>query len=222
MPARLRRLLLAVPLLLALLGFAGPASSAAATEFYAHTYFGTAYERQIDNRTCVAASTAMMMNILHGRDLNLNQMTILRYAQKRDALNDAVQRGSDPLGWAVAATHFSQNTRRPTTYQYETFGTETNALRRAAEQIARYGKAVGLLVQSGGHAVVMTGFRATANPNKGPGYELIGIYYSDPLGLKNRYVSAANSPLTRYLQLDATAKYDEAWYLRYIIISPQN
>ena len=222
MPARLRRLFLAAPLLLVLLGFAGPATSSAATPYQTNTYFRSAYERQIDNRTCVAASTAMMLNILQGRDLNFNQMTILRYAQPRDALNDAVQRGTDPLGWSLAASYFSQNTRRPTTYQWETFGTETNALRRAAEQIARYGKAVGLLVQGGTHAMVMTGFKATANPAKGPSYELIGIYYSDPLGARNQYVAAAYSPLTRYTQLDATAKYDEAWYRRYIIIAPQN
>ena len=221
MPARLRRLLLVVPLLLVLLGFVGPGSSSAATAYSAHTYFRSAYERQIDNRTCVAASTAMMLNILQGRDLNFNQMTILRYAQPRDALNNAVQRGTDPLGWSLAASYFSQNTRRPTTYHWEAFGLEINALRRGAEQIARYGKAVGLLVQGGTHAVVMTGFKATANPAKGP-YELIGIYYSDPLGPRNQYVSAADSPLTRYTQLDATAKYDEAWYRRYIIIAPQN
>jgi hypothetical protein len=221
MPARFRRLLLAVPLVLALLGFVGPATSSAATEFHANTYFRSAYERQIDSRTCVAASIAMMLNILHGRDLNFNQLTILRYAQPRDALNNAVQRGTDPLGWSLAASYFSQNTRRPTTYQWETFGTETNALRRAAEQITRYGKPVGLLVQGGRHAAVMTGFKATANPLAGP-YELTGIYYSDPLGPRNQYVSAADSPLTRYLQLDATAKYDEAWYRRYIVIVPRN
>jgi hypothetical protein len=81
---------------------------------------------------------------------------------------------------------------------------------------------VGLLVQRGTHAVVMTGFKATANPAKGPSYELIGIYYSDPLGPRNQYVSVADSPLTRYTQLDATSQYDQAWYNRYIIVAPQN
>ena len=222
MPARLRRLLLAVPLVLALLGFVGPAGSSAATQFYAHTYFSSAYERQIDNRTCVAASTAMMLNILQGSDINFDQMTILRYAQKRDALNDAVQRGSDPLGWSLAASYFSQNTIRPTTYRWEAYDTENQALRRAAVQIARYGKAVGLLVSHGGHAVVMTGYIATANPLKGGKWSLIGIYYSDPIGPKNQYVTAANSPLNSYRQTDATPEYDAAWYGKHIIIVPRN
>ena len=78
-----------------------PLQASAAGDFSYDTYFTSAYERQIDSRTCVAASTAMMLNILSGRDLNLNQMTVLRYAQAHDALNDATQRGSDPLGWAT-------------------------------------------------------------------------------------------------------------------------
>ena len=195
MPARLRRLALAVPLLLALLAFIGPAGTSAATGYYAHTFFGSAYERQIDNRTCVAASTAMMMNILAGRDLNVDQMTILRYAQPRDALNDAIQRGTDPLGWAKAASYFSRSTIRPTEYRWEAYSTETAALRRAATQIARYGKAVGLLVSHGSHAVVMTGFTSTRNPLDGP-FKVTGVYYSDPLGVRHQYVSAANSPLS--------------------------
>ena len=85
-------------------------------------YFSAGYERQIDSRTCIAASTAMMMNFIARRDLNLSQMAILRWAQPRDALNDSVQRGSDPLGWARAATYFSQYTGRPTTYRWEAYG----------------------------------------------------------------------------------------------------
>jgi hypothetical protein len=221
MPARLRRLLLAIPFLLALIAFAGPIGISAASGYSLITYFSSAYERQIDNRTCVAASTAMMMNILDGRDLNLNQMTILRYAQVRDGLNDAVQRGSDPQGWAIAATHFSSSTKRPTTYRWEAYPTESAALRRAATQIARYGKAVGLLVKNGTHAVVMTSFTSDRNPLTGP-FTLTGVAYSDPLGKSNIYVPAASSPLTAYLQLDATRKLDQAWYGKYIVIVPQN
>ena len=112
-----------------------PLQASAAGQYAYETYFSSAYERQIDSRTCIAASTAMMMNILNGRDLNLSQMTILSYAQPRDALNDAIQRGTDPLGWARAATRFSQYTIRPTTYRWEAYATEAEALQRAALQI---------------------------------------------------------------------------------------
>jgi hypothetical protein len=198
-----------------------PIQASAAGSYEYDTYFNSAYERQVDSRTCVAASTAMMMNILNGGDMNLNQLTILRYAQTHDALNDAVQRGSDPLGWANAATRFSQYTKRPTTYRWEAYATEGSALRRAAVQIARYGKAVGLLVLHGRHAVVMNGFTSNRNPLKGS-FTLTGVWVSDPLGSSNRFYATAYSPLDTYLQLDATTQYDKLWYGKYIVIVPQN
>jgi peptidase C39-like protein len=222
MPIRLRRLALALPLLLTLaaIGGARPATTTAATGYAYDTYFWSSYERQVDSRTCVAASTAMMMNILNGRDLNLSQLAILRYAQPRDALNDSVQRGTDPLGWAKAATYFSRYTIRPTTYRWEAYSTESAALRRAATQIARYGKAVGLLVQHGRHAVVMTGFTANRSPLS-TSFKVTGIWYSDPLGTRHSYVAASDSPLNTYTQLDATTYYDNAWYGKYIVVVPR-
>jgi hypothetical protein len=221
MPARLRRFA-AIPLSLLLLTVvlgAAPRQAEAATSFAYDTFFSSAYERQVDSRTCVAASVAMMENINNGRDLNLNQHEILRYAQARDRLNDATQRGTDPLGWDRAAEHFSQLTIRPTRYRWEAHPTEASALRKAALQIARYGKAVGLLVQHGHHAVVMTGFTSTRNPLKGS-FTVTGIWYSDPLGTSHRWVSAASSPLNTYLQTDATPTYDSYWYGKYIIVIP--
>lgn len=222
MPDRLRRLA-ALPMSALLLGLfltAAPPPADAATGFAYDTFFSSSYERQIDSRTCVAASTAMMMNILNGKDLNLSQRAILSYAQPRDALRDSVQRGTDPLGWQKAATYFSRYTIRPTTYRWEAYGTENTALRRAATQIARYGKAVGLLVQNGRHAVVMTGFTSTRNPLQGS-FKLTGIWFSDPLGTSHRYVAAASSPLNAYLQTDATSEYDAAWYGKHVIVVPR-
>lgn len=223
MPARFRRLALALPVLLALAVFTGgaPARATAATPFVYDTYFSSAYEHQVDSRTCTSASTAMMMNILSGRDRHFNQLDILRYSQSRDALKDSVQRGTDPLGWARAATYFSTFTPRPTIYRWIAYSTEAAALRRAAIQITKFGKPVGLLVQHGTHAIVMTGFTATANPLKGA-FRVTGVFYSDPAGPRHTYVTAANSPMNSYRELDATAEFDAAWYGKYVIIIPKN
>jgi hypothetical protein len=183
-------------------------------------YFAAGYEHQVDSRTCTAASTAMMMNFIARRDLNLSQLAILRYEQPRDALQDSVQRGSDPLGWSRAASYYSRWTGRTTTYDWRAYGSANTALRLAARQIAITGKPVGLLVWHGRHAMVMTGFTASADPSRTTSFTLYTIWVSDPYGSPHREYPATASPLNSYLQTDATPYYDRAWYGHYIVIVP--
>jgi Peptidase_C39 like family len=220
LPVRPRRALLPILVALSAAVAMGVAPVGAATGDVRDVYFWAGYERQVDNRTCTAAATAMMMNFLARRDLNLNQMSILRYEQPRDALNNAVQRGSDPLGWSRAATYFSRYTARPTTYLWETYDSEQAALKRAARLIAWTGKPVGLLVKHGTHAVVMTGYTASRSPLRGQ-FTLNSVAISDSYGPRHYWVSAPYSPLDRYYQLDATTTYDRLWYGKFIIIAPQ-
>jgi hypothetical protein len=215
-----RRALLPTLLALSVAAAIGASPVAATTANSRDLYFSSGYERQIDSRTCTAASTAMMMNFIARRDLNLNQMTILNYEQPRDALNNSVQRGSDPLGWSRAATYFSRYTGRPTTYAWEAYSTEAKALQRAARQIASTGKPVGLVIQNGKHAVVMTGYTATRSLLN-PWFAPVQVAISDPYGSHHYWISAPSSPLNPYYELDATTTYDRLWYGKYIIIVPQ-
>ena len=194
-------------------------SPVSADTFRRDVYRSDLYERQVDGRTCVPASVAMMLNLVARRDLRLAQMTILRYAQPRDALDDLVQRGTDGLGWAKAATYFSPLAGDATTYRVEAYDTEMAALKRAARQIARLGKAVGLTTANGRHAVVMTGFEATADPRLGA-FTLLRVWISDPYGYWHRTYAATASPLEVYLELDATAYWDARWYRHYVIVTP--
>jgi hypothetical protein len=205
-----------------LLSTAGAAPARAeGNGFGIDVYFAAGYERQIDSRTCTSAGVAMMMNFIARRDLNLGQLYILRYEQPRDALANNVQRGSDPLGWARAATYFSSRTGRPTVYAWEAFGSARSALKRAARQIALSGKPVGLLVSHGTHAMVMTGFTASDDPAKSESFTLYSIWVSDPNGSARRSYDARATPLNTYTQTDATPWYDAQWYGRYIVIVPQ-
>jgi len=205
---------------LALVAGLSPAETDAATTFKLDVYFGSGYERQVDNRTCTAASTAMMLNFIAGRDLSLSQMGILRYEQPRDALNDKKQRGSDPLGWSRALTYYSSRTGTSFTYNWEAYASEAAALKRAATQIAVTRKPVGLAIMNGRHAVVMTGFEASRDPLLGD-FTLTHVWLSDPSGPSHTRYTAAGSPLNRYLELDATAAYDAAWYGKFVIVAPQ-
>ena len=192
----------------------------AATPFVKDVYFAAGYERQVDNRTCVAASTAMMLNFIAGRDLRLDQLGILRWAQPRDALDNSVQRGTDPLGWSKALTQFSGTTGRSFSYRWEAHGSETAALRAAAKYIAATGRPVGVTVANGRHAVVMTGFEATRDPRQGD-FTVIAVRISDPNGTSHRRYLAKDSPTTPYLERDATTAYDSAWYGKYVIVVPE-
>jgi hypothetical protein len=218
----LPRRVLAVLALAGLLATAGAAPVAARDHPYARdVYFAAGYERQIDSRTCTAAATAMMLNFIAGHDLNLGQMYILRWEQTRDALSNAVQRGSDPLGWSRAVTYFSSRTGRPTTYAWEAYGSERSALRRAARQIAATGKPVGLLVAHGTHAMVMTGFSASRNPLESDDFDVQTVWVSDPNGAAHRSYAGYSTPLDTYRETDATPYYDAAWYNRYVLNVPQ-
>ena len=224
MPAHIRRLS-ALPLLLVLSlawsAVPAPASGWGWDTYTRDLYFAAGYERQVDSRTCTAAGTAMMMNFIARRDLGLNQLSILRFEQPRDALNDRVQRGSDPLGWSKATTYYSRYTAHPTTYSWQAFSSEYAALKDAAARIARFGKPVGLVVQHGRHAIVMTGFKSNRDPNRGD-FRLLSIFVSDPYGYRHVLYPAADAPLNRYLELDATTTYDRLWYGKYITVAPLN
>jgi len=229
MPAHPRRpfRLVLVPALVALwiaLFGAVPASAATATstiKYSRELYFAGSYERQVDSRTCTAASTAMMMNMIDRQDLNLPQMSILRFAQRRDALVDAVQRGSDPLGWSKAASYYSRYTDRPTVYRWEAFPTKAAALKRAATQLAVTSKPIGLVIRHGTHAVVMTGIRTTANPIQTQAFGVHSFSVSDPYGSAHTWYLSSSSLLDTYRELDATTVYDQAWYGKFVIIVPQ-
>jgi hypothetical protein len=162
----------------------------------------------------------MMLNFVARRDLRLNQMEILRYAQERDALNDAVQRGSDPLGWSRALTQYATRTGAQFSYNWEAYTTEAAALHRAARQIATTGRPAGIVTMNGRHAVVMTGFESTADPRRGE-FALTHVWISDPIGSWHARYTASGSPLDRYLELDATPTYDKHWYGRFVVIVPQ-
>lgn len=221
-PVRRASLAAAMALVLPILLTASAPRAQAATVFRYDLYTPWGYERQVDSRTCTAAAIAMMANWITHRDLDLNQLAILRYEQRVDALDDRVQRGSDPLGWSIGATAVMDFLRMPVTYGWVAYDRKSTALRMAAWHVARYGKPVGLLVKHGRHAVVMTGFEATADPRRTGTWSLVAIYVSDPLGSRHARYTPATAPLDKYWQLDATRTYDRLWYDRLVMVVPRS
>jgi hypothetical protein len=162
----------------------------------------------------VAASVAMMMNFIARRDLGLNQRTILRWAQLRDVLDDATQHGSDPLGWALAATEWSRRIGHPTTYRWVAYRSRSAALQAAAMALFKTKKPVGLLVWAGKHAIVMTG--ATMVDGRVTTIVTSDPYRSGPTVGRHRVWSATSFPLLRYRVEGALPEYPKEWYDKYV------
>lgn len=182
-------------------------------------YFTAGYERQVDGQSCVAASVSMMVNFIARRDVGLSQRTILRWAQPRDALPDATQLGTDPLGWARAASEFSARAGVPTTYVWQAFPTKAAAIAAAARAIMTTRKPVGILAWAGKHAVVLDGIITTNG--KVTGLITSDPYWKGPTVGRHRTWSVGAFPFYPYRERDATAEYTEAWYGRYVIVVPQ-
>lgn len=243
--SRLRRVVVALGI--ALVGLVPLSTQAHAASGYSiRLYDPDLYARQVDNRTCTAASVAMMLQLIADArvripvtangwytppasstswvESSVGQIAILRYEQYNDTLNNASQRGSDARGWAIALTELSRYTGNQTDYGHLAFPTAMSAMRYAAQQMAITRMPVGIAAMAGRHAIVMTGFSATADPSKTSAYTLTSISYSDPYGDRDETVTPAefdDYPLfTRYKELDATPWFDEYWYDHWVIVAP--
>jgi hypothetical protein len=142
-------------------------------------YRSSAFSTQRTWVWCIPASIQMMRNIITGGadHSSSNQSRYYSYARAHDRFDNWRFPGSDAQGWAAAMRYYTSVSHYGwhATYSYR------DALRYAAKQLRRTGKPVGLMVARGGHAWVMTGFRATADPAVTDSYEVTDVYISGPL-----------------------------------------
>ncbi len=231
---------------LCLITVAAPALGA--SSYSVDLYRTDFYAAQVDDRTCTAASVAMMLEMLAFRRVGIpvtdsgaysrtgtrkvwvesrtGELAILRYEQANDALSGGTGRGSDARGWAIALTEMSRYADDPTNFGHLAFDSPGEALQFAATQMAKLGKPVGILAAAGTHGIVMTGFNATADPSKTSDFTITAIAYSDPYGVHHDVVSPTvfdDAPLfTRYKELDARPWFDGYWYDHWVIVAPMD
>ena len=129
---------------------------------------------------CVGASLQTMLNVMaSGADRTAktqsNLQTIARSLS--GPTREGFQRqGASVRGWTAALNRLGAGR-----YQMAGFDTLADAMNAAAVAIARTGKPVGLLMWSGRHAWVMTGFTATADPHRNSQFSVTGAIVFDPL-----------------------------------------
>lgn len=132
---------------------------------------------------CVGASIQMMLNIMDARDDRNDrsagtQVRLQNLARELSGPTRAgfARQGASVRGWSGGLNKLGAG-------PYRLVGTDTveQALHLAATAIATTGKPVGLLVWSGRHAWVMSGFHATADPRVTNDFVVTRAIVLDPL-----------------------------------------
>ena len=133
---------------------------------------------QYTDVACVGASVQMMLNIVRGgaETTRTTQRTALRTAQK--VSNRVFVRrlgGASARGWAYALERAGGGP-----YRVRAYATRDRALRAVVKAIRSTRRPAGLLVWTGAHAWVVSGFRATADPRSPSRYRVTALVVDDP------------------------------------------
>ena len=161
---------------LALLGVAVPVAAANTWTGSYSVYTQGSFSAQQLDYTCVGASVQMMRNMIKGEtDHSADvQFTYWRYGHDHERYKGG--KGIDPVGWVAALEHFGAGS-----YSISAVTQFQASLHALAAAMRASGRPVGLFVHHGGHAWVMTGFEATADPQKSAGYRVTAIQVMGPL-----------------------------------------
>jgi len=227
-PAR-AALLVVIALLLAVgapLARPAPAVALSAWTGGVNLYRSGVFTTQYTWRWCTAADVQLMRNIVLGREDHSrdNQERYYRYMRNHNRYDIPPADGVDPAGWAAGLRRFVDSR-----YHVVSSGTFKAALRSAVTNLRRTGRPVGLLVARGGHAWVLTGFTATADPAVTRQFTVTSVRVTGPLwGLQNRsygYDMRPNTKLTRAQLRDFLTPWHYAgirmtWEGRYVTIQP--
>jgi hypothetical protein len=201
--ARLERRTTIIAVVVALLGvISAPlgAASPAAAALPAWTgsinlYRTGVFSTQDTWRWCTAADVQIMRNIVdHRQDhTRANQQAYYTYMRAHNQYALPAKDGVDPAGWAAGLRRWVDSR-----YRVVASSTFSAALRSAVTNLRKTNRPVGLLVAHGGHAWVLNGFSATADPAVTNRFSIRYVWVTGPLwGLQNRTYGYDMRPNTR-------------------------
>ncbi|MDP9937204.1 hypothetical protein ACIPY0_07170 [Paenarthrobacter nicotinovorans] len=127
---------------------------------------------------CVAASIQMAHNLIDDTGgaswadpAQQGQLWEMARARSSDSFN-----GANPFGWAQVLTESGMGP-----YSVVSVANYEAALQTGARAMATTGRPVGLVMWSGRHAWVMSGFESVGDPALFPEFQVTGIRVMDPL-----------------------------------------
>jgi len=127
--------------------------------------------------TCVGASVQMMLNMINGTSRHSAgaQKTYWQFGRDHGEFKPT-NNGVDPDGWVAALEHFGAGD-----YGVDLSTGFQSELRQLAAAMRSADRPIGLFVDHGGHAWVMTGFQSTADPATTSDFKVTGVQAMGPL-----------------------------------------
>jgi len=144
---------------------------------------------------CTAADVQIIRNMTyrladHSRS---NQQRYYDYMRTQNRYRLPASDGVDPQGWAAGPRNWVDKRYQPVSHT-----SFDSALRSAVRSLRRTSRPVGLLVARGGHAWVLNGFTATADPAVTDSFIVTSVNVTGPLwGLQSRTWGYDMRPNTR-------------------------
>jgi hypothetical protein len=189
------RLLLTIGLALGLLIVAAPAPAEAAWTGGINLYRSRVFTTQKTFLWCTAADVQIMRNMVRRQTdhSTTNQRHYFYWMRYHNRYSIPVRDGVDPQGWRDGLRNWVD-----ARYQLVS-GTSFDAMLRAAVKSLRTtNRPVGLLVSHGGHAWILHGFTATADPAATDRFTITSVRVTGPLwGLQNSRYGYDMPPNTR-------------------------
>jgi hypothetical protein len=169
--------LASLALALAVFGGAAPAANAGSWTGTYSLYRPGVFSFHHTNYTCDGASVQMMLNIIRGENDHSAavQMQYWQFGSEHNRYA-APNNGVDPDGWIAALANFGAGS-----YSINLASGYQLGLQDLARSMRGTGRPVGLFVEDGGHAWVMTGFRSTADPQTAAGFRVTYVQVMGPL-----------------------------------------
>jgi hypothetical protein len=174
---------------------------------------------------CTAADVQIIRNIVrHQRDHTAaSQRRYFDWMRQHNRYSLPLSAGVDPAGWTAGLRHFVDSR-----YRLVASRTFASALKSAVTNLRRTNLPVGITVANGGHAWILTGFTATADPLKTSKFTVTSVRVVGPLfGLQSRngYDMPPDTKLTpdQFRHFFTPWKYDPKpmiWDGRYVSIQP--
>jgi hypothetical protein len=174
---------------------------------------------------CTAADVQIIRNIVrHQRDHTAaTQRRYFDWMRRHNRYSLPLSAGVDPAGWTAGLRHFVDNR-----YRLVASRTFAAALKSAVTNLRRTNLPVGITVANGGHAWILTGFTATADPLKTSKFTVTSVRVVGPLfGLQSRngYDMPPDTKLTpaqfqHYFTPWKYAPKPMIWDGRYVSIQP--